>query len=77
MNLLSILTVGDFFQKGKRDHPDLERRVRYVSVTRLRDNVLEGRDEISILLFLEGEVEARFAFHFPEDTVFVVGEKPC
>jgi hypothetical protein len=29
------------------------------------------------LLFLEGEVEARFAFHFPEDTVFVVGEKPC
>ena len=76
MNLLSGLTVGDFFQKGKRDHPDLERRVRYVSVTRERYIILEGR-EISILLFLEGEVEARFAFHFPEGTVFVVGEKPC
>jgi hypothetical protein len=29
------------------------------------------------LLFLEGEVEARFVFHFPEGTVFVVGEKTC
>jgi hypothetical protein len=76
MNFSSVLTLGDFCRTGQCDFSNPERRVKYVSVTRLRDNVLEGR-EISILLFLEGEVGAQFAFHFPEGTVLVVKESPC
>lgn len=78
MNLSSVLTLGDFCRTGKYDVFNPERRVSHVSVTRDRDNILEGR-QIRLWLYVDTEVEvgARYSINFPEGTVLVVGEKPC
>ena len=77
MNLLSGLTIGDFCRPGQCDLSNPERRVSQTSVWQAGDDTLEGRGEICILLFLEGEVGARYSIHFPEGTVLVVKESPC